>query len=473
MPLLGSRGAASTTGFGALANLGYFLRNSLRFRSSVSGYLNRTFSTPTNALKWTWSGWVKRGVLGTNGSLISGITSGSIYTELRFNSTDVLRFHQEDGATQVSGFNTTAVYRDPSAWYHVVCIYDSANATSANRLLIYVNGVLQSGSFDVSVPLNQASNINKASEATQIGNNTAGPLPFDGYMAEVNFVDGQALTPSSFGKTDAATNQWVPKKYAGTYGTNGFYLKFSDTSSTAALGTDFSGNSNTWTVNNISLTAGSTYDSMTDVPTLTNATTANYCTWNSLAKGSNLVTTSGNLSVNNGSVEANHRAIVGTMGMTTGKWYWEAVVNNSSSVDIIGVIPSSISTFNSYVSALGDSAGWGYNTSTGNYYVGGNWASSGTAPAFISSATIMIAYDADAKKMWFGQNGTWNTAAGGVGNPSSGTNATFTYSGSETTFLPAVSIYYNTGAWVVNFGQRPFAYTAPSGFKALNTFNLP
>ena len=88
----------------------------------------------------------------------------------------------------------------------------------------------------------------------------------------MHFVDGTALTASDFGETDN-NGTWIPKKYTGTYGTNGFYLDFEDTSSVAALGTDSSGNSNTWTVNNISLTAGTTYDSMTDVPTLTDEDT--------------------------------------------------------------------------------------------------------------------------------------------------------------------------------------------------------
>ena len=103
---------------------------------------------------------------------------------------------------------------------------------------------------------------------------------FDGYLTEINFIDGQALTPSSFGSTNTTTGVWQPIKYTGTYGTNGFYLNFGNNASTTTLGYDTSGNSNNWTTNNISLTAGSTYDSMTDVPTLTSATVANYAVLN-------------------------------------------------------------------------------------------------------------------------------------------------------------------------------------------------
>jgi len=474
MPFLGTTGGGSVKQYGGQANLGYFIKNSLRFRSSASGYLNRTPASATNRKTWTWSAWVKRGSLGSNQHLFMGRNNGSNYDMIRWNSDDTIYFFGQNGGVDSYRRQTTAVYRDPSAWYHIVAVLDTTQATASNRTKLFVNGSqVTSFSSSVDCSLNFDSYVNNTN-IHFLGGNNLDSVYSDGYLTEINFIDGQALTPSSFGKTDNGTGQWVPKKFAGTYGTNGFYLKFADASAAtaAAIGKDSSGNGNNWTPNNISVTSGVTYDAMIDSPTRS-AAASNYCTWNPLAKGSNLVTTSGNLSVNNGGVEASHRAIVGTMGMTTGKWYWEAVVNNSSNVDIIGVIPSSISTFNNYVGGLGDSAGWGYNTSTGNYYVGGNWASSGTAPAFTSSATIMIAYDADAKKMWVGQNGTWNTAAGGVGNPSSGTNALFTYSGSETTFLPAVSIYNNTGAWVANFGQRPFSYTPPSGFKSLNTFNLP
>jgi len=467
MPFLGTTGGGSVKQYGGQANLGYFIKNSLRLRSSATAYLLRTPASSGNQQKWTWSGWLKRGAIDANYSRLFTVVTGN--SGIQIQSDYTLRFYSFSPAVSVA---TSAVLRDPAAWYHIVVAIDTTQATSTNRVKIYINGVLQtvSGTYPSQ---NDTIGLN-ANVATRIGSYEGTSELVDGYLAEINFVDGQQLTQSSFGKTDGATGQWVPKKFGGTYGTNGFYLKFADASAAtaAAIGKDSSGNGNNWTPTNISVTAGSTYDAMIDSPSLS-AAASNYCTWNPLAKGTNLVTTAGNLSVNNGSTEASHRAIVGTLGMTTGKWYWEALVNNSANVDIIGVIPSSISSFNNYVGGLGDSAGFGYNTSTGNYYVGGNWASSGTAPAFTSSATIMIAYDADAKKMWFGQNGTWNTAAGGVGNPASGTNAIMTYTGSETTFLPGVSIYNNTGAWVVNFGQRPFNYTPPTGFKSLNTFNLP
>ena len=434
---------------------GYNLTKSLRFRASASAYLNRTFGTPTDPLKWTWSSWVKRSNIGSNGTLIAGVTSGSVYSELRFVSTDILRFHQENGATTVSQIDTVAVFRDPSAWYHVVCVYDSANATSANRLLIYINGVLQTTTAVVAVPPSQASNINKASEPSQIGNLTVGPLPFDGYMAEINFIDGQALTPSSFGETSAATGVWQPIIYTGTYGTNGFYLPFTDTTSTSTLGTDFSGNSNTWTVNNISLTSGSTYDSMTDVPTLTSATTANYCVMSPIASSPLISLTNGNLTAG-GTDEA---SLIGTIGVNSGKWYWEVTVTSGSVTPYLGVSSNSFDKSGSGSNYLLAGISW-YGNGLKKAYTG----TSSTSATSNTTGVYGFALDISAGTLDYYFN-----------NSLVFTDTTIPTSG--VTLFPFV-VHTNSGSnsWNpanFNFGQQPLSYTPPTGFVALNTFNLP
>ena len=222
---------------------------------------------------------------------------------------------------------TTAVYRDPSSWYHVVYALDTTQATASNRVKMYINGV-QITSFSSSTyptqNLDTYANSTVAHYHNVFGSSyLSTTYACDQYLAEINFIDGQALTPSSFGKTNAVTGQWIPKKYGGTYGTNGFYLKFADASAAtaAAIGKDSSGNGNNWTPNNISVTSGVTYDSMTDVPTLTSPTVANYCTLNPLDTGTTGGTnsiTNGNLSLTN--VSGNY-TIRGTIGMvTTGKF---------------------------------------------------------------------------------------------------------------------------------------------------------
>jgi hypothetical protein len=230
-----------------LNNSPYTISRSVRLRSSAPAYLSDTFGSPTSSTIFTWSGWVKRGTLGATSYLFGASTT----TNLGFNSSDQLVLTLA-GTTAVT---TTAVYRDPSAWYHIVYTQNGAAQT------LYVNG-------NVAGTGTTANTVFNTAIAHQIGAaNTANY--FDGYLTEINFIDGQALTPPSFGFLTPVTNQWQPIQYTGTYGANGFYINFSDNSgvTSTTLGKDYSGNGNNWTPNNISITAGATYDSMIDVPT--------------------------------------------------------------------------------------------------------------------------------------------------------------------------------------------------------------
>ena len=243
----------------------YAIQRSLRFRSSVTAYLNRTFGTPTNEKIWTWSAWVKRGKLGAFQTLFSASTGASpAYDGFRFTDTDTLQFFTA-GAVTVN-LQTTAVYRDPSSWYHIVLSY---NATTTS-VVLYVNGVQQT--LTGTTVSNTTYSFNRASTPhamqVQVINNGYTNFPDDGYLAEVNFIDGQALLPTAFGQYNEF-GVWSPRKYSGSYGTNGFYLPFTDTSALTSsltgnvgLGRDFSGNSNYWITNNISI-AGSSYTSYT------------------------------------------------------------------------------------------------------------------------------------------------------------------------------------------------------------------
>ena len=433
----------------AAPSSGYNLTKSLRFRSSASAYLNRTPSTAGNRQIFTWSAWVKRGTLGTTQTLFAAGVAGTAGDPLfvwQF-SGDKLQADYYNGTSDFY-VRTNASYRDPSAWYHLMLVVDSTQATSSNRYKYYVNGV-QVTSMEVSnyptqnlnFPVNntQAQYLSRAGDGTQY---------FDGYMAEINFIDGQALTPSSFGSTNSLTGVWQPAKYTGTYGTNGFYLKFTDTTSTATLGTDYSGNSNTWTVNNISLTTGVTYDSMTDVPTLTSATIANYCVLNPLYKGTNASASNANLTYSCGT----NSIIACTIGMSSGKWYWE--IQNPTAKSIIGIINSS-ATLSTYIGA--NVNGWGYYGTNGQKYNNGGSAYGAT---FTTTDIIGVAFDAGAGTLTFYKN-----------NTSQGTAFT---SIPADTYFSAVSDDTTGGATgEINFGQRPFAYTPPTGFVALNTYNLP
>lgn len=217
----------------AIDSSGYVIENSLRFRSSASAFLSRTPLTASNRRTWTWSGWVKRGNLGTAQVIFSaGITgNGNTNTQFYFqtDNTLILQDHNQ-GVTNFAVYVTPAVFRDPSSWYHIVLSVDSTQATAANRVRIYVNGVQQTLTASVAVSQNYDFQVNNT-VIQYIGFGAAGYL--DGYMAEVNFIDGQALTPSSFGSTNPTTGVWQPERYSGTYGVNGYYLEFSGITGTS------------------------------------------------------------------------------------------------------------------------------------------------------------------------------------------------------------------------------------------------
>jgi len=453
---------------------GYTINNSLRFRSSASAYLNRSVSSTSNRTTYTFSAWIKRGGLtnftGTNQYLFhadnynTGGTSND--TEIFFDTNDKININFAGTSTNYN-LTTTQVFRDPSAWYHIVVAIDTTQATSSNRYKLYVNGS-QVIAFDTAnyPPQNTASLMNLSGSAPSIGafnlNGTRQRF-FDGYMAEVNFIDGQALTPSSFGSTNATTGVWQPAKYTGTYGTNGFYLKFSNialtSGSNTGLGQDFSGNGNYWNTNNISVTAGTTYDAMTDVPTLTSSTTANYCTLNPLL---NYASSPGTLSAANlqyaNSSASNGSSALGTLAVSSGKWYFEMTVTSGisagTSVGIAGTDFNPSSNADSYYSRI--ASGYGYQ-SNGQKTNNNSFTSYGAS--WTNNDVIGVALDLDGGTLTFYKN-----------NTSQGT----AYTGISGTFVPAVYSYGTSVAnFVLNFGQRPFTYTPPTGFVALNTYNLP
>ncbi len=330
----------------------------------------------------------------------------STNTFLTFNSSDQLNLTLNG----TSAATSTAVFRDPSAWYHIVYAQNGASQT------LYVN--------QTSVATGTTANtIFNTAIAHQIGAANTTNF-FDGYLTEINFIDGQALTPSSFGQIESTTGVWSPKPYAGSYGTNGFYLKFGNTSSVAALGTDSSGNGNTWTVNNVSLTAGVTYDSMIDVPVNYSDGgngRGNYCTLNPLDKVTTATLSSGNLQTTSAAAQN----IIGSMSMDSGSWYWEIAYSAATASQLVGVYKAAATTTS--ITPTTSVIGLRFNADTGalDYTVDGS--------VYTSIATGLT--------------------GGGY----------FPYAGSLT----------NAKVIYANFGQRPFAYTPPAGFRALNTNNLP
>jgi hypothetical protein len=252
----------------AAAGGAYEVSRSLRFNGSIdNSYLSRTPASAGNRKTFTFAVWVKRSVLG-------GSNEQTIFSEAQSTGNDpraTIRF--ATGNAIEIGFNptgsawsfltSTAVYRDLSAWLHLVVSVDTTQATASNRTKVYINGSqITTWSTEQYVNQNTDLPINLA-QPHAIGRYEASPSDssyfFNGYLADIHFIDGQALDPSSFTETDATTGQLIPIAYTGSYGTNGFKLNFSNNSTTAALGTDTSGNGNTWTVNNFSVApSGST-----------------------------------------------------------------------------------------------------------------------------------------------------------------------------------------------------------------------
>ena len=457
------------TSSGYLTPLKY-VGNSLRFRSSASANLTRQPTTSGSQTTATYSFWMKRGKLGVASPFhTTKISSaGTNATVLQYNSSDQLSliFASTGGTNYIN--SSTAVYRDPAAWYHVVVAIDTTQASSANRLRAYVNGVEITSWASSSIPP-QSTNLTLSLNTLpmNLGTDPRDGTYYDGYMTEVNFIDGQQLTPNSFG-TFNSYGVWQPITYGGSYGTNGFYLPFTNKTSTTTLGYDFSPAGNNWTTNNISLTAGSTYDSMTDVPTLTSATAANYCTWNP-ALGShgttpniNAVITNGNLTATDANNVTYNSGTSGTMGFTSGKWYWENTIGNSGPTFAgCGVSFLSGSDPNQY------GLSFDAYTSSGAFraFVNGTPTNIQTSLGTLTGGDVVaIALDCGAQTIAWYKN-----------NVQLGTTVTYT------SYLPTNATFIYPGFWSANqsgasvstnFGQQPYKYTPPSGFVALNTYNI-
>jgi hypothetical protein len=213
----------------------YEIPRSLRFKNASGTSLTRTAIAAGNRKNWTWSAWIKRSKLGTFSSLFSVNNSAGSGDEIGFRDTDTLQF-ATNGGTQV-WLVTSQLFRDTSAWYHIVCTLDTTQSIANNRAKIYVNGVQVTALGTNTQPSLNADTTNfNTTSSHSIG---SGYTAFDGYMAEVSFVDGSTLDASYFGYFDPITNIWQPKKYTGTYGVNGFYLPFNNPTTTASLGWDY------------------------------------------------------------------------------------------------------------------------------------------------------------------------------------------------------------------------------------------
>jgi hypothetical protein len=450
---------------GANSVSGYTVKNSLRFNSGSSDYLNRTVST-TNRRTFTFSFWTKRSTLGLNHIYGANIDGNNEFT-IRFTSSDTLQVYN-----YVSAYNfqlvSSALYRDMSAWYHIVVAVDTTQATSSDRVKIYVNGSQVTALGTATYPSQNFDTLVNSSSTTynRIGTMQSSGTFYDGYMSEFNFIDGQALTPSSFGETDTLSGIWKPKAYSGTYGTNGFFLKFLNS---ASLGTDSSGNGNTFTVNNLT-----SVDQSTDTPT------NNFATLNSILYSTSISYSEGNLKFTNTATA--QRMVASSIAPTTGKWYAECRVTSlGGNYPQIGVLDTSIYTMDTYVGAL--ARGYGY-ASHGQVYNNAGALTTGLA-TYTTNDIIGVALDLTNNYVYFSKNGTFINS----GVPTSGSSGTggwaitdgYDYSFGSSSLDSGTdpvfdwnfgSPFYTGGSNTDGAGYGNFSYSVPSGYYSLNTKNL-
>ena len=447
------------------------ISNSLRLRASASAYFSRT-PAAGNRKTWTLSLWVKRSAM-ANGQLFTAYVDGTNYTYAAFES-DALRWSDTDGGVNTTLLITTQLFRDPSAWYHLLFVNDTSTAsgqTADNRRRLYVNGVqVTSFSSRTNPAADYEGHWNKA-VLHKLGVGIA--TYFDGYFAKNESVEGfktgtTTANATDFGETNS-DGVWVPKAYTGTYGTNGFHLDFKDASSVAALGLDSSGNANNWTPVNVSVTLGPAYDSMVDTPT------NNFATLNPLMPiHQNIAASilgSANLTMASGS-GVNAYGSYGSTIALSGKKAWEVyplVLNASIGV---GIAPSRSGTAASVptpnVFLLGT-------TPNSSIYKDGVSVQSGLA-SIVAGDVVTCEFDADAFSIVFKKNGV------AIGTPVT------TPADEYVVFISAGTSAAGAGSSIgFGFGQAPLnafavyqaafggysVYAPSAGFKALCTANLP
>ena len=438
-------------GSGAVAEP-YVINQSLIFQPNA--HLLKNVGSASNRQTWTWSAWVKRSkiTLSNDQMLFNAADNGSdddsTYFAIRFART---AFGAQTDALVVNAWNTNyritnRVFRDPSAWYHIVVVLDTTQSTANNRVKVYINGTQETSFQTTNNPSQNATLGINVAEYHVIGaeNISGSNRYFSGQLAEVNFVDGTALTPSSFGETNGDTGQWIPKEYGGSYGTNGFYFKFAS----GAIGTDSSGEGNNYTASNLANS-----DVVIDTPT------DNFATMNPIyISGDTNTYSEGNLKI--ATATTGGGLAVATIVPTAGKYYAEfKMTAGNPSYGYVGVTPvTTNSKAPAYMTfAVNSIAYYGYN---GQIITYPNDQVLSTEAAYGVNDVIGVAIDYDNSTIkWYKNNALQYTKTSAVL-----TDVTFGFSDSSGGSAQTMEI---------NFGQKGFAYTPPSGYTTLSTKNLP
>ena len=469
---------------------GYDIDNSVKLEADNVEFMDRTISTTGNRKTWTYSGWIKRTEISFAGdgfghTFFMGGAYGSEACLFRFNTgttaatLDTLQIDIGDGGTQ-NRSHTSQVFRDTSAWYHIVLAVDTTQSTATDRFKLYVNGELVTSYYSRNNPTQNFDTSNNYQSSGYVNNvgayKSGGTIygKFSGYIAESYNIDGSALEPTAFGEFDEDSGIWKPKKYTGSFPNNSWYLKFDDS---GALGADSSGNSYTFTLNNIT-----SADQATDTPT------NNFATINTLP-----LYNQGTFSFPNGATEIKRSdgggdgwtCVFSTMAVNKGKWYAEMEVLESPSYTMYGYTTvaylQSLNFPQFYLGTTAASAGY-YSNGDGtndSIYEGDAYPSAGVQS---SAGTIIgIAIDCDNNKIHFSNNGTYTNSS----NPATNTNGfaipdDYVYF-AQSSLTGAKTYKTNLGGYTTDSissaasdanGYGTFEYAPPTGFYALCTKNL-
>ena len=449
----------------------YEVERSIRLNRSDNSYLQISRSSDGNRKKWTFSTWLKVAKHGDDLRPIFAFNgTGNNRENFAFESNGKLAYQLRVSGSSKAQIVTNFQFRDPTAWYHIVLVWDSDNGTSADRAIIYVNGVRQEVTTFITPASGSSTFIN--STTTHYINHDAHWDSGDYGYAETYFIDGQAYDPTYFAESDTDTEQWVPKKYISGFSGNSFYLAYTDNSNNTAttIGKDYSGLGNNVTPVNVSVAAWPDNDSLVDTPT------NNFATLNTLDKHGNVDTANGNLETAS-STGGNHFPIFTAMSMRGGKYYLEYKCLNGDNGMIMSIMNiehdggslATDSTPGNNASAV-NKVGFGLLVGSGRTSHNGTLSSPGaygSALAVNEAETGMCAVDLDNGKIWWGKEGTFFNS----GDPANGTNAAFTTIDTDTTWNFCFHVLNNNNL-ALNWGQHGYSFTPPTGFGRLCTADL-
>ena len=440
----------------------------------ANSYLNRTPGAQTTAGRktWTYSVWLKRSELGTSQNFLWANQDGTNYERYMFDTNDRIYMAGVASGSTAWEMTSTRKFRDTSAFYHIVIVRDTTQGTAANRLKLYVNGTQETVFGTNTPPAQDYTGFINSTNQHNIGRGASSEY-FSGYMSHAAFVDSAALTPTSFGTTDSTSGIWKFKAPSATWGTNGFHLKFENS---GALGTDSSGNSNTFTVN------GNLKQSP-DTPS------NGYTTWNFLSSPSN--GNIGDVTGSNGNTTTSYfnqyRSYPATLGFKSGKWYWEVKRKSTSNDFHLGICSENLTPANQATWVGNTPNGWIYAGDGGDLYNNGSNPGSSGYATLATDDIVGVAYDADNGKLYFSKNGTFQNSS----NPVNGTNPAFSSLDTSLFYFPVITAgansetnfgngFFGTTAVTSNSGageqddggEGKFQYDVPTGYRAVNTKNI-